>query len=152
MNFKSILTLCVSALLMLQPAFAQIGKAKKVMTPEQIEAFLKEAQKKKWEITIKSSNKTISGKINSLDTNGIVSLTDTHPLLIDACVLVPEFNQKSIDSVDFKGITHVGKRNLLTLGLRSAGEISLSSLSMAMFAAALPILATSNAIEAVKKH
>jgi small nuclear ribonucleoprotein (snRNP)-like protein len=152
MNHKSILTkliAVISIFLLLQPAFAQIAKPKKTMTAEQIEAFLQEAQKKKWEITIKSPNATISGKISSFDTNGSVFLTDTHPVLLDACVPVPEFNQKSTDSIHFKEITQVGKRNLLTLGLRSAGEISLASLSMAIFVAALPVIATT---EAMKKH
>lgn len=83
MNFnsiltKTILTLCVSAWLMLQPAFAQIAKARKAMTPEQIEAFLKEAQKKDWQVTVKTKTETFSGKINDVWAGERVSVVALH--------------------------------------------------------------------------
>ena len=136
MNSKSILTkflLTVSVLLMLQPAFAQIAKSKKAMTPEQIEACLKEAQKKGWQVTIKTKTETVSGKIAYIWTGERVSIVDVHPMLAGPCGL--EINAKAEKWFPLQNIVSVGKRNLFLLGLRNTGEVSAS---VGFIAAVLP--------------
>lgn len=127
MNFKSILTktiftFCVSVLLMLQPSFAQIGKAKNATTPEQIEAFLKEAQKKGWQVTVKTKAESFSGKVNYVWTGERVSVVDLHPMTLGPCA--PELNTKTEKAIPLQDIVSVGKRNLFLLGLRNTGEVS----------------------------
>jgi hypothetical protein len=138
MNSKSILTkitLVVSVLLMLQPAFAQIGKSKKAMTPEQIEAFLKVAQKKGWQVTVKTQAQTFSGKVDYVWAGERVSIVDLHPMTMGPCTL--EINAKTEKTILLQDIISVGKRNLFLLGLRNTGEVSAS---VGFIALALPFL------------
>ncbi len=145
MNFKSFLSLCISLLLMSQITFGQVVKPKKTMTPEQIGTFLKEAQKKKWQVTVKTSTKTFSGTIRDLNVGSDIFLEDAHPLLAGPCGI--EVNKKWPIPVDLKDIIFAEKRNMLALGLRSTGEISFSAVFIAIGLVATPIIAVSDAIK-----
>lgn len=115
------------------------------MTPEQIETFLKKAQKKKWQVTIKTSTETFSGTIRDLNVGSGIFLEDAHPLLAGPCGI--EVNKKWPIPVDLKDIIFAEKRNMLALGLRSTGEISFSAVFIAIGLVATPVIAVSDAIK-----
>lgn len=148
---KNMLTFCISALLILQPAFGQPAKAKAPMTPVQIEAFLKEAHKNGWQVTVKTKNASFSGKVDYVWSGERVNLADKHFIMgVGPCgAQGPDYEYNNIMLAD---IVTVSKRIMPLYILRSTGEASLTLSASAVFLGiGLPVFAVQSAIQGLSK-
>lgn len=155
MNSKSILTktiftFCVSALLLLQPAFAQIAKPKQSMTSEQIKAFLQEAKTKKWQVTVTTANREYNGVVFAFD-GPFVVINQKHSLQIDIGSCSSGIPTSGPTNVVMADLITARKLNPARWVLLNTGEaslaVSLSALFIALAVVTSPISATARAIQ-----
>ncbi|HYE75590.1 MAG TPA: hypothetical protein VEF04_19765 [Blastocatellia bacterium] len=145
-----ILTIFVSIALLLQSAQAQISSKQQIMTREQIEAFIMEADKKDWQVTVKYNaleEKCHKGKCSSITkvrkfSGGLyyskedaeLVITDSHPLMVGPCGAGLSESAK----INISDIISIGRRNEALYALRNASEVPGSALFLALAAVVMP--------------
>lgn len=147
---RFILSIFIAAALLLQPIQAQTPAKPKTMTQDQILAFLREAQKKGQQVTIKTHKGQFNGRVHILLSGEQITLADKrYSFLVGPCGAEgPGYSYKDVLLTD---IVSVEKRNLPLKVLNNIGEASLTLSSSAVFlAVGFPVFAVQSALRLPK--